>query len=169
MWGLICDYMERKFCSFWKEVREPMFFTVGILTLTMILIHFMAGCTASQRQMFKDGAVTAADCSLHSSLGCATQSLAACALPSFDGGDWGDYAKCVSDSSIRCQSTALARCMMLGISRAVDGGPVIAGGVGCSHLKDKIDLCVKDLDCETEAECVQGVAYCYQTICTRGE
>ena len=48
-------------------------------------------------------------------------------------------------------------------------GTVIAGGVGCTHLKDKIDLCVADLECETEAECVQGVAYCYEMICTKGE
>jgi hypothetical protein len=169
MWGLFCDFMDNKCASIWREVREPLFFTVGLLVLTVFLIHFMTGCTASQRQMFKDGVVTTGDCALHSSLACAAQSLAACALPSFDGGDWKTYSTCVSESSMRCQTQALARCMMLGISRFADGGPVIAGGVGCTHLKDKIDLCVADLECETEAECVQGVAYCYQMICTKGE
>jgi hypothetical protein len=152
----------------YKIIRIPVIVFIALYLLVILSVSLF-GCTSAQRQLFKDGAVTTGDCALHSSLACATQSLAACALPSFDGGDWKTYSKCVSESSMLCQTQALARCMMLGISRFADGGPVIAGGVGCAHLKDKIDLCVADLECETEAECVQGVAYCYETICTRGE
>ena len=152
----------------YKIIRIPIIIFLTLYLLVILSVSLF-GCTAAQRQIFKDGAVTTGDCALHSSLACATQSLAACAIPSFDGGDWKTYSRCVSESSMICQTQALARCMMLGISKFADGGPVIAGGVGCTHLKDEIDLCVADLECETEAECVQGVAYCYETICTRGE
>ena len=169
MWSLVGDFMDEYVVPVWQEVRPFFYTSIGLVTIVLVLSSAFVGCTASQRQMFKDGAVTTADCALHSSLGCATQALAACQLPPLDGGDWQGYSKCVGESSLACQTAAMARCLMLGISRAAGGAPTASGGLGCSHMTEDINACIGGLDCETEAECVQGVAYCYRTICTQGE
>lgn len=160
--------MTKVIYDIYMVIRIPILVAIAVYVFVFFSVALF-GCTSAQRQLFKDGAVTTADCALYSSLGCATQGLAACQLPPLDGGDWQAYSRCVGEASLACQTSAMARCLMLGISRAAGGAPTASGGLGCSHMTEDINACIGGLDCETEAECVQGVAYCYRTICTQVE
>jgi hypothetical protein len=51
------------------------------------------------------------------------------------------------------------------------GGPVAAGGVGCSSppLQAKIQACISDTTIETEEEAIEAVAACQRQVCLKGE
>jgi hypothetical protein len=141
------------------------------VVISLSLLAF-AGCSPSQLQALRDGVVSLGSCSLHTSLACTTQSVGACEIPqdSWEGDDWSRYADCIADNSKRCSSQGIARCAMNAAMRAA-GGPVAAGGVGCSSppLQAKIQACISDTTIETEEEAIEAVAACQRQVCLKGE
>ena len=155
--------------------RQFIFDTMMILLIVFFLFiisTIVAGCTAAQRQIFKDGLVSTSDCAVHSSLGCAAQAMGGCPPPltTWESEQWGDYGSCLAEKAASCSASALARCAFRSIVNSIDG-PVVGGGAGCndSVSKEQIEQCVLDADIETEAEAVQAVAYCTRKVCLNME
>jgi len=153
--------MRRFAHDFYMEIQVALWTVVIVLAACALLIA--PGCTASQLAALEDGFVSLGDCSLYSSVGCASQAMAGCATPD-ESGDWSDYGDCLAEKSMGCASSALARCSYRAIASAV-GGPVVMGGIGCKAELDKVRSCVKDAEMETEAEAVQAVAWCQRFVC----
>jgi hypothetical protein len=157
-----CGRDMRRFAhDFYMEIQVALWTVVIVLAACALLIT--PGCTASQLAALEDGFVSLGDCSLYSSVGCASQAMAGCATPD-KSGDWSDYGDCLAEKSMGCASSALARCSYRAIASAV-GGPVVMGGIGCKAELDKVRSCVKDAEMETEAEAVQAVAWCQRFVC----
>lgn len=145
----------------YMEIQVALWSVVVVLSLCALFVG--QGCTASQLAALEDGLVSLGDCSLYSSVGCASQAMAGCSTPD-DSGDWNDYGSCLAEKSMGCASNALARCSYRAIAAAV-GGPLVMGGTGCKAELGKVKSCVKDAEMETEAEAVQAVAWCQRFVC----
>jgi hypothetical protein len=143
------------------EIQVALWSAVIVLSVCALMIG--PGCTAYQLAALEDGLVSLGDCSLYSSVGCASQAMAGCATPD-ESGDWNNYGSCLAEKSMGCASSALARCSYRAIAAAV-GGPVVMGGTGCKAELDKVKSCVNDTEIETEAEAVQAVAWCQRFVC----
>lgn len=127
----------------------------------------LSGCTASQRELFRDGLVSVSDCSLHSTIGCVATSMGACATPlnTFEQDDWKHYADCLAQQSAACSVKGIGLCAYRSIIESIDGDGFVAGGVGCAQMTEEFQACLTDSRIETEAEAVQVVAFCQRTIC----
>jgi hypothetical protein len=134
----------------------------------IVIVFLQPGCSPSQLQGLRDGAIGLGSCSLHTSLGCVSQAIGACSIPADDWGseDWSSYASCVADKSGRCSAAGLAKCTVSSAIRAA-GGPVVMGGVPCDQ--NEIARCVNDTTIETEAEALSAVAACQRRVCLNGE
>jgi hypothetical protein len=134
----------------------------------IVIVFLLSGCSPSQLQDLREGALGLGSCSLHTSLGCVSQAIGACAIPSEDWGseDWGSYASCVADKSGKCSAAGLAKCTVSSAIRAA-GGPVAMGGVACSQAA--VLECVNDTTIETEVEALSAVAACQRMVCLNGE
>ena len=160
-----CGRDMRRFAhDFYMEIQVALWTVVIVLSLCALLIT--PGCTASQLAALEDGLVSMGDCSLYSSVGCASQAMAGCQLPSASDENWSPYADCLVDKSIACGSAALARCSFRAISEAT-GGLFGGGGAGCKDEESRAEIreCVSDSRLESEAEAVQAVAYCTRLVC----
>jgi hypothetical protein len=147
------------------EIQAVLWGIVAILSFTALMSG--AGCTAHQLRAFEGGLVSLGDCSLYSSIGCASQAMAGCSTPA-GGDEWNDYGSCLAEKSMSCASNALARCSYRAIAAAVDG-PVVMGGTGCREDIAAIQACIGDTEIETEAEAVQAVAWCQRRVCLGSE
>lgn len=140
--------------------------------LLFFLLCLSAGCSPSQLQALRDGAVSLGSCSLHTSLACTSQSIGACEVPrdTWDGDDWGRHAKCIANKSGACSSRGIAQCALNAAMRA-SGALVVSGGIGCSsgEFQAEIQACVSDTTIETEEEAIEAVAACQRRVCLKGE
>jgi hypothetical protein len=157
--------MIRLVTDVWTGTRLALFSLVSLSTL---------GCASLPLSSLQDGAGSLGSCSIHTSLGCASQALGGCAIPldTWNSGDWKDYARCLGEKSRDCAVTGLARCSITAMTRAMGGrGPIISGGVGCSSepMQAKIHACVSDTTIETEEEAIEAVAACQRRVCLKGE
>lgn len=161
-----CGRDLRRFAhDFYMEIQVALWTVVIVLSLCALLIT--PGCTASQLAALEDGLVSMGDCSLYSSVGCASQAMAGCQLPENSGEQgWGSYGDCLVEKSLSCGSAALARCSYRAIAAAT-GGPIIIGGTGCKDDDSKaaIKSCVSESSLENEAGAVESVARCTRKIC----
>ena len=123
----------------------------------------ISGCTAAQKQMFKDGLVSVGDCSLHGTIGCVATSMGACTTPltTFNKEDWTEYSQCLAARSASCSVKAIGLCAY----RSIEGSVFPGGGVGCAQMQDEMEQCIADSRIETEAEAVQVVADCQRRVC----
>ena len=142
-------------------------FSFGVVILALIMST--CGCTEQTRRIFKEAAVSVADCAFHTSLGCASQATAGCEKPS-NGDGYGEFGQCLIDRSSSCAGRGLGLCLMKGIANVVGSTSVAAGGVGCvgEESLDQVRACVADTTLETESEAVTAVAYCYRAACLEG-
>ena len=139
----------------------------AVIVFSFVTMILSSGCTASQLAALEDGLVSMGDCSLYSSVGCASQAMAGCQLPENSGEQgWGSYGDCLVEKSLSCGSAALARCSYRAIAAAA-GGPIIIGGTGCKDDDSKaaIKSCVAESGLENEAGAVESVARCTRKIC----
>ena len=134
----------------------------------IVIVFLQTGCSPSHLQGLREGAVGLGSCSLHTSLGCVSQAIGACAIPADNWGseDWSSYASCVADKSGRCSAAGLAKCTVSSAIRAA-GGPVAMGGTPCDQ--SEVVRCVSDTTVETEAEALSAVAACQRMVCLKGE
>ena len=137
--------------------------------IVLALVFSTCGCTEQTRRIFKEAAVSVADCAFHTSLGCASQATAGCEKPS-NGDGYGEFGQCLIDRSSSCAGRGLGLCLMKGIANAVGSTFVAAGGVGCAGegSLNQVRACVADTTLETESEAVTAVAYCYRAACLEG-
>lgn len=142
-------------------------FAVGAIFLA--LVFSTCGCTEQYRRIFKDAAVSVADCAFHTSLACASQATAGCDKPS-GGEGYGEFGQCLVDRSSSCAGRGLGLCLMKGLANVVGSTSVAAGGVGCVGEESLVQVraCVADTTIETESEAVSAVAYCYRYACLDG-
>lgn len=92
--------------------------------------------------------------------------MARCTLPSVNGGDWGEYAACLSRGSQGCVTASLARCALAGIAR-VSGSLFVGGSSGCG-TQEHLDLtieCVEEMNPQNEVEAVGASSECWRTTC----
>ena len=143
--------------------------SIAFCAMLMMFILSICGCTEQSRKLFKDAAISVADCAFHTSLGCASQATAGCEKPS-EGEGYGDFGKCLVNHSASCSGRGLGLCLMKGIANVVGTTSVAAGGVGCAGVDslDQVHACVADTTLETESEAVEAVAYCYRYVCMEG-
>ena len=125
-------------------------------------------CTPAQLDSLKGAAWSAADCGLHSSLGCAGQAAGACELPSVTAGEnqWGTYAECMGLVAQNCMVESLARCTLAGVARVVSG-PIVAGSSGCSSedTANLVQICIARKSIQTAREAVEASATCWREAC----
>jgi hypothetical protein len=134
-----------------------------VIVFSIAVVFFSSGCAAFNSGAFKDGVVDASDCALHTSLGCAAQSLAACGSPSVDdGGEWKSFGACLASASASCAKKGLARCAVTAMIGAV-GGPIVSGGAPCSM--DDVDDCVQAAEYDSKASAAEAVARCQRRVC----
>ena len=131
-----------------------------------MLLFSLCGCTEQTKQIFKNAAVSVADCAFHTSIGCASQATAGCDKPS-NGEGYGEFGECLVNRSASCSGRGLGLCLLKGIANVVGTTSVAAGGVGCvdDQSIEEIKSCVSDVTLETESEAVSAVAYCYRVAC----
>lgn len=137
-----------------------------------------AGCVTSQT--IEDGLYSAADCTVQTSLACATQAIGGCIAPAVTepGDGWKNYAVCLWDTAKNCQKAGLARCALAGAVEAagfpgigrdpMDGSLIMLssrGGVPFRCDVDQVRTCVTDARIETKHEAIATVAYCYRHLC----
>lgn len=165
-----CGRDLRRFAhDFYMEIQVALWTVVIVLSLCALLIT--PGCTASQLAALEDGLVSLKDCSVYSSLGCASQAMAGCQIPDGSGGSgWDQYGDCLAEKSLSCGSAALARCSYRAVAAAA-GGPVVFGGTGCNDDEGRTALlsCVSEVPIENEAEAVVAVASCTRKVCLNME
>ena len=149
------------------EIQVALWSVVVVLSLCALFVG--QGCTASQLASLEDGLVSLKDCSVYSSLGCASQAMAGCQIPS-GGMGWDEYGDCLAEKSLSCGSAALARCSYRAVAAAA-GGPVVFGGTGCNDEEGQSALssCVSSIDIESEAQAVEAVASCTRKVCLNME
>ena len=116
-----------------------------MIVVAQVLALYVFGCclggiVGCNAQFWKDAAITTADCTAISALGCAMQMTAGCAV------------------------TGISRCVIGALMKAT-GGPVVAGGTPCDQ--EAVDLCVMGSMCGSEMACVESVAACYNEVCTQ--
>lgn len=136
--------------------------------LWVIVIASQCGCTQSQLRSINRGVVTAGDCALHTSMACASQALGACnEHREGSGSGYGNLGGCLVREAASCTGRGIGRCLYAGLVRAVGGGPVVAGGIGCTGEEslETVESCVRDTTIESEAEAVGAVASCYLVVC----
>ena len=134
-----------------------------VVVFSLIASLFVSGCSVFTSDAFKDGVVDASDCALHTSLGCAAQSLAACGAPSVgDGGEWKPFGACLAEASAACAKKGLARCAVTAMLGAV-GGPIVAGGAPCNM--DDVNDCVQSAEYDSKASAAEAVAWCQRRVC----
>jgi hypothetical protein len=151
------------------EIQVALWSAVIVLSVCALMIG--PGCTASQLAALEDGLVSLRDCSVYSSLGCASQAMAGCQTPDGSGGTgWDQYGDCLAEKSLSCGSAALARCSYRAVAAAA-GGPVVFGGTGCNDDEGRSALlsCVSEVVIENEAEAVNAVANCTRRVCLNME
>ena len=143
---------------------------VVIVCSLVSCVSTLTGCTAAQKQRFKDGFIDVASCSLYASIGCVAQSMGGCAAPldTFGNSEWKEYASCLSSYSASCSAKGIGLCTYRSIVDSLDGAPFVGGGVGvgCAH-SEALRACVEDRSTEiqTEADAVEIVAECQREIC----
>ena len=127
------------------------------------LIAVLSSCITPQT--IEDGMYSAANCSVSTSISCATQAIGGCLAPSITepGDAWESYAICLWDRAKTCQLRGLARCGLAGMVE-VAGFPVIAGGVSCDV--ELVRQCVEEARIETKLEALKTVSFCYREVCT---
>ena len=179
----------KKLSEYWKKLlslpqtqallnkfkKDPMaelqLYLWGFLAASLVLILFlnMCSCTPSMRKALKENLFSVADCSLHTSLGCAAQGIGGCLGPT-PGGDYSEFAQCLVDKSSSCAGRGLALCAYGGMKRAFPDAPLAGGFVGCAGEDGLEDVkgCVRDVTIETEQEAVGAVADCYRQVCLEG-
>ena len=142
-------------------------FVVVICSLVSC-VSTLTGCTALEKQRFKDGFIDVASCSLYASIGCVAQSMGGCAAPldTFGNEEWKNYALCLSSYSASCSAKGIGRCAYRSIVDSLDGAPFVGGGIGCAN-SETIQACVKDRSgtIQTEADAVEVVAECQRLVC----
>ena len=131
-----------------------------------MLVFSLCGCTEQSKRLFKEAAVSVADCAFHTSLGCASQATAGCDKPS-NGEGYGEFGQCLVNRSASCSGRGLGMCLLKGIASVVGTTSVAAGGAGCVNDSsiEEVKACVADVTLETESEAVSAVAYCYRAAC----
>lgn len=139
---------------------------IAFCAVFMMLVLSLCGCTEQSRQLFKQAAVSVADCAFHTSLGCASQATAGCDKPG-EGDGYGEFGQCLVNRSASCSGRGLGLCLLKGIANVVGTTSVAAGGVGCTGDESmaEVKACVADVTLETEGEAVSAVAYCYRAAC----
>jgi hypothetical protein len=147
--------------------------------IMVFVAGFLTGCVTTQS--IEDGLYSAAQCSVTTSIGCATQAIGGCIIPSIrePGDGWKNYAVCLWDKAKHCERAGLARCALAGAVEA-SGFPGLGGGsdrtgslvlMGSrSNVPFRCDdstvkACVTDARIETKIEAVRTVAYCYRHHC----
>ena len=144
---------------------------IALFTLSFLFM----GCIGSAQ--LRDATLTAADCSLHTTVSCAMQSAVECADPAArDDNSWRAYARCLLEHGKNCQISGLSRCAMVGVLSAAGGridsdrfstvrGP-LSRASGCDY--ETVRLCVEDVTIESQTEAADAVAACYRMICAGG-
>lgn len=131
------------------------------------------GCVTDA--MIRDGASTAADCSLHTTVSCAMQSLVDCSTPKEKTGPgWKGYALCLFDRAKDCQLRGLGRCAAAGVIAATGSGLGVGSFNSLSMVSvgpppcdlQAAEACVNDVTIETRDEAIDAVAGCYRVICS---
>mgnify|MGYP003112785005 FL=1 len=152
-----------------QEVLPFKLAMIGLVAIVLAVVFSTCGCTEQTRRIFKEAAVSVADCAFHTSLGCASQATAGCEKPS-GGKGYGEFGQCLVDRSSSCAGRGLGLCLMKGLANVVGSTSVAAGGVGCvgEESLDQVRACVSDTTLETESEAVAAVAYCYRAACLEG-
>lgn len=145
-------------------------YSLSFLVLCFSLLscaYSISGCTASQRQVFKDGLVSVGDCSLHSTLGCVATSMGACPPPltTFGEDEWKIYGQCLASRSAICSAKGIGLCAYRSIVDSLDGAPYIGGGVGCANMQDRMNACMDGMTIESEADAVIAVSECQRLVC----
>ena len=152
-----------------QEVLPFKLAMIGLVAIVLAVVFSTCGCTEQTRRIFKEAAVSVADCAFHTSLGCASQATAGFKKPS-GGEGYGEFGQCLVDRSSSCAGRGLGLCLMKGLANVVGSTSVAAGGVGCvgEESLDQVRACVSDTTLETESEAVAAVAYCYRAACLEG-
>tara|TARA_Y100000310_G_scaffold264690_1_gene275417 strand:+ start:361 stop:834 length:474 start_codon:yes stop_codon:yes gene_type:complete len=134
----------------------------------------MMGCTPAIWQDL-------GDCSVATSVGCASQAVGGCIAPAVNkpGNGWKNYAICLWDQAKVCERDGLAKCALAAAVEST-GFPGI-GSSGVSSLvmmearstgvpfkceDEQVRACVTDAHIETKSEAINSVAHCYRTLCT---
>jgi hypothetical protein len=125
-------------------------------------------CTPAQLEALEAAGWSAADCGLHSSLGCAGQAAGACELPSVTASEnqWGTYAECMGSVAQGCMIKSLARCTLAGVARVVSG-PIVAGSSGCGseETAHSVQVCIAGEEVGNERQAVEASAKCWREAC----
>ena len=139
---------------------------ISFCAVLLMLVFSLCGCTEQSKRLFKEAAVSVADCAFHTSLGCASQATAGCDKPS-NGEGYGEFGQCLVNRSASCSGRGLGMCLLKGIASVVGTTSVAAGGAGCVNDSsiEEVKACVADVTLETESEAVSAVAYCYRAAC----
>jgi hypothetical protein len=141
---------------------------VVVVLCSVLMCSSVLSCTPEQRRRLAAGAWSAADCGLHSSLGCAGQASGACSIPSVsdDSLSWGAYAECIGSVSQSCMVSSLAKCAFAGLAATVSG-PIVAGSSGCGSEEhsEAVQLCISREDVEDQRGAVEASAMCWRSIC----
>jgi hypothetical protein len=163
-----------------KYCVDPLFelqIWIGLLFIALWLAVIMLncqGCTASQRQAIKSGLVSVGDCSIYTSIGCASQAAYDCQSPG-PGESYRDYAHCVTRNSASCAGTGLARCLLGEVRGIFERSPImtmhaVIPGRGCAGEESMTQVlaCVDDVsEIDTETAAVRAVAACYREVCVK--
>ena len=149
--------------------------------LISVILFLSVGCVTAQG--IEDGIYSAADCSITTSLSCATMAIGGCILPSVNGpgNGWKLYADCHWDRAKECERAGLARCALAGAVEAA-GFPGLGRSSGSlimleTHATvpgyrcdvDTVRSCVSDARIESKSEAIATVAYCFRHVCKVGE